>query len=42
MMEKERRKERLTILYVVRLIDEGKGERGVAKKSAPKPYKFLN
>jgi len=24
----------------MRLIDKGKGERGVAKKSAPKPYKF--
>jgi len=32
--------ERLTILSILRLTDDGKGKKGVAKKSIPKPYKF--
>jgi len=30
----------LTILQLLRLIDDGKGKKGVAKKRVPKPHKF--
>ena len=38
-IEEEKRQ---TELYILSLIDDGKGKRGVAKKRIPKPYKFRN
>ena len=36
-IEEEKRQ---TELYILSLIDDGKGKRGVARKRIPKPYKF--
>jgi len=42
MWRRKSEKERLTIVYKIRLIDCGKRKRGVAKKSIPKLHKFLS
>jgi len=40
MWRRKREKERLTIVYKIRLIDGGKRKKGVDKKRIPKLHKF--